>query len=176
MNDEIKLILKKLKIVSEEQEEGMYLCDKEHSKLLLDYITNLQQQLHQASLDIQELTERDIECPSWCDKLTNLQQENQELNDSITWWNNRFNAVQRDYEELKQENKEKDKIIKIMENYLELIIDLGYDYDGLSEDESLKGLINELVRYASLGRAYNTTETIYVNGDKKYNILHEKIF
>ena len=46
---------------------------------LLDYITNLQEQLHQASLDIQELTERDIECPSWCDKLTNLQEENERL-------------------------------------------------------------------------------------------------
>ena len=39
------------------------------------------------------------------DYITNLQQENQELNDSITWWNNRFNAVQRNYEELKQENE-----------------------------------------------------------------------
>ena len=26
-----------------------------------------------------------------------------ELDDSITWWTNRFNAVQRDYEELKEE-------------------------------------------------------------------------
>lgn len=40
-----------------------------------DYITNLQEQLHKASLDIQELTERDIWCPSNCDKLTNLQEE-----------------------------------------------------------------------------------------------------
>ena len=32
------------------------------------------------------------------DYITNLQQENQELNDSVVWWNNRFNAVQRDYE------------------------------------------------------------------------------
>ena len=43
MNDEVKLILTKLKIVSEAEEQGMYLCDKEHSKLLLDYITNLQE-------------------------------------------------------------------------------------------------------------------------------------
>ena len=35
---EIELILTKLKIVSEEKENGMYLCDKEHSKILLDYI------------------------------------------------------------------------------------------------------------------------------------------
>ena len=44
MDKEIELILSKLKIVSEEQERGLYLCDKEHSKLLLDYITNLQQE------------------------------------------------------------------------------------------------------------------------------------
>ena len=47
--------------------------------IILDYINNLQYQLYQASLDIQELTERDIECPSWCDKLTNLQEENERL-------------------------------------------------------------------------------------------------
>lgn len=35
------------------------------------------------------------------DYITNLQQENQELNDSKQWWNNRFNAVQRDYEDYK---------------------------------------------------------------------------
>jgi len=66
-------------------------------------------------------------------------------------------------------------IIKIMERYFELIYDLGYDYDGLNDKESLKSLIDELVRYASLGRTYNTTETIYVNNNKKYNILNEEI-
>ena len=35
---EIELILTKLKIVSEEKGNGMYLCDKKHSKILLDYI------------------------------------------------------------------------------------------------------------------------------------------
>ena len=44
MNNEINLILTKLKIVSEEKENGMYLCDKKHSKVLLDYITNLQEE------------------------------------------------------------------------------------------------------------------------------------
>lgn len=46
---------------------------------ILDYITNLQEQLHKASLDIQELTERDLMCPTSCDKLTNLQEENERL-------------------------------------------------------------------------------------------------
>lgn len=63
----------------------------------------------------------------------------------------------------------------IMEKYLELIIDLGYDYDGCETVESLKGLIDELVYYAKLGRACNITEAIYENNEKKYNILHEEL-
>lgn len=66
-------------------------------------------------------------------------------------------------------------IIKIMENYFELILDLGFDYDGFNDEDNLKKLIDELCRYASLGRVYNTTETIYVNRDKKYNILGEEL-
>lgn len=83
MDKEVELILTKLRIVSEIEESGAYICDKEHSKILYDYITNLQEQLHQASLDIQELTEKDIGCPSWCDKLTNLQEEIEKLNDLL---------------------------------------------------------------------------------------------
>jgi len=78
--------------------------------------------------------------------------------------------------------KEKDKKIEklnkqvqIMEKYFELIIDLGYDYDGFNNVEDLKGLIDTLCKYASLGRACNTTESIYVNRDKHYNILNEEL-
>ena len=115
MNDEIKEILDYLtKFINDKEEITKYGCEisVKKAKVLLDYITNLQEQLHQASLDIQELTERDIECPSWCDKLTNLQQENQELNDSITWWTNRFNAVQRDYEDYKSRIEKAVEILK----------------------------------------------------------------
>lgn len=73
MNNEIKELIEELKdsygIAMPKQEYFGYI------KGIEDYIINLQEQLHQASLDIQELTERDIECPSWCDKLTNLQQK-----------------------------------------------------------------------------------------------------
>ena len=41
MNDEVKLILKKLKIVSETEEPGAYICDKEHSKILLEEVERL---------------------------------------------------------------------------------------------------------------------------------------
>ena len=107
----------------------------------------------------------------------------------MTDWNKRnggFLSPESVYEDqlgnLSKQINEKDKeidrlnnIIKIMENYLELIVDLGFDYDGLKKPKDLCNLIDELVRYASLGRAYNTTEPIYVNDNKKYNILHEEL-
>ena len=65
--------------------------------------------------------------------------------------------------------------IEIMEKYFELIIDLGFDYDGCNTIESLKALIDELVHYAKLGRACNINEPMYVNGEKYYNILHEEL-
>lgn len=63
----------------------------------------------------------------------------------------------------------------IMEKYLELVYDLGYDYDGLDDKASLKMLIDELVRLANLGRVCNITEPIYEKEGKKYNILMEEI-
>lgn len=63
----------------------------------------------------------------------------------------------------------------IMEKYLELIIQLGYDYDGLNTVESLKSLIDELVKYAKLGITKNLTETIYENEKGKYNILGKEL-
>lgn len=41
--NEIELILAKLKIVVETGENGLYLCNKKDSKLLLDYINNLKE-------------------------------------------------------------------------------------------------------------------------------------
>ena len=75
----------------------------------------------------------------------------------------------------KEEIDRLNNIIKIIENYLELIYDLGYDHDGLETTGDLMNLMDELVRYASLGRAYNITEPIYENSGKKYNILHEEL-
>ena len=55
-------------------------------------------------------------------KLKELQQENeqlkaelQEANDNIIWWSNRFKAVQRDYENLKERI---DKTIELTKNLL----------------------------------------------------------
>lgn len=70
----------------------------------------------------------------------------------------------------------KNRNTEIMERYLELIYDLGYDYDGFNDVDSLKGLIDEMCRLASLGRACNVTEPIYVDAKgMQTNILGEII-
>ena len=58
---------------------------KKYENAVADYETTmfekeqLKSQLHEASLTIQEMTERDILCPSNCDKLEKLLKENEEL-------------------------------------------------------------------------------------------------
>lgn len=86
-NKEIELILTKLKIVSEEKENGAYICDKEHSKLLLSYIEQ-------------------------------LEADYKEANDSITWWKNRFNVVERDNRDYKSRI---DKAIEYIEKHTDKI-------------------------------------------------------
>ena len=88
MNDEIKEILEILRRCTYGSE--VYLIKEHGATLLLDYITN-------------------------------LQQENQELNDSITWWNNRFNAVQRDYEDYKSRIE---KAVEYIQNH-QLVFELS---------------------------------------------------
>ena len=122
MNDEIKEIL--IFIENKIYPKDSLLFEK--WSFLKDYITNLQEKLEVAQdneesyrLEMQDITKAlaldehtlfdDVK-----DYATNLQQENQELNDSITWWNNRFNAVQRDYEDYKSR---KEKAVEYIKKY-----------------------------------------------------------
>ena len=41
MSEEVRLILTKLKIVAEVEEEGLYLCNRKDGKVLLDFINGL---------------------------------------------------------------------------------------------------------------------------------------
>jgi hypothetical protein len=65
----------------------------------IEFILNdnefLEQQLHDASIQIQELIEKDIWCPSNCEKLEKLQQENKQLKDN---WN-KLKEWLKEYEE-----------------------------------------------------------------------------
>lgn len=85
MNKEIKEILEYFKKYVNDKFETYTVVDRhtQNIAILLDYITNLQEQLYMASLDIQELTERDIWCPSNCDRLINLQNRVNDLEDTI---------------------------------------------------------------------------------------------
>lgn len=51
-------------------------------------------------------------------------------------------------EMLLQELDKLQKQVELKDKYSELIIDIGFDYDGYSKAESLKELIDELVNYA----------------------------
>ena len=77
--------------------------------------------------------------------------------------------------ELRKEKQELKKQVEIMEKYFELIIDFGFDYDGLNDIQSLKSLIDEIVRFARLGRVANITEPIFSNGQDNFNVLGERI-
>lgn len=66
--------------------------------------------------------------------------------------------------------------IEIKNKYLVLMVDLAYDYDGFNTIEGLKGLIDELRKYASYALDNNDKIPIYIDGNgDNFNILHEKI-
>lgn len=83
------------------KEEDVYSINRYLSLKDFNYISNkyqelqkeneeLKKQLHDASIQIQELIEKDIWCPSNCEKLKKLEQENKkqkELIDTILNWN-----------------------------------------------------------------------------------------
>ena len=67
------------------------------------------------------------------------------------------------------------RTIVIMEKYLSLIINIGYDYDGFSNSEDLIKLIDAMVEYAELAKNHDVSEPIYMSGGKKYNILLDEL-
>ena len=95
MNDEVKLILTKLKIVSKEKENGAYICDKEHSKLLLSYIEQLEKrnkQLYEGFMATQE-------------ELTDYATKNEQLETKVKNLQNQVNIIKDNNEELKRRLK-----------------------------------------------------------------------
>ena len=77
---------------------------------------------------------------------------------------------------LELENQQLIREIQIKDKYLDLIVVIGYDYDGFNEVESLKGLIDELVRFAKMALDNDDKTSIAIDSnDKKMNILGEII-
>lgn len=103
MNDGVKLILTKLKIVSEEKENGAYICDKEHSKLLLSYIKQLEKELKEEQEDNYKQSQLLVEKQKMIEQ---LEADYKEANESVTWWQNRYNALERENKNLKN-NRDK---------------------------------------------------------------------
>jgi len=58
-----------------------------------------------------------------------------------------------------------ERMIDVKNAYLQMIIDLAFDYDGNEDAEGLKYLIDELSAYAKLALENNDKEPIY----KSYN-------
>lgn len=73
----------------------MYTTVNEIVNPILKENQELKKQLHDASIQIQELIEKDIWCPSNCEKLEKLQQENKQLKDN---WN-KLKEWLKEYEE-----------------------------------------------------------------------------
>ena len=70
--------------------------------------------------------------------------------------------------------------LKVKTEYLKLIVDLGYDYDGMATRDGLQGVIDDIVDLARKAIAVDDKSVIYENfskgNDKKYfNILMEEI-
>ena len=88
-----------------------------------------------------------------------------------------YDEIYKRYDKMKSKNEKLARQVEIMERYLELIIDLGFDYDGYKKTEDLKKLIDELVNLAKLGLEKNDTRVITVNGidREQFNILGERI-
>lgn len=89
-----------------------------YNQVLLKENKKLKQQLHEASLTIQEMTEQDIECPSNCEKLKILKEQLEEykrlgfkyLQDK----NNDLETQQKEF--IKYLENEKDRLARICNN------------------------------------------------------------
>ena len=73
-----------------------------------------------------------------------------------------------------KELEKKDREIQIKNNYLDLIWQIGYDYDGLNKVESLKELIDELVDLAAKG-IKNDDKSVMYEGHRGKEIINQNI-
>ena len=73
-------------------------------------------------------------------------------------------ALLQENEQLKEKVKYQKNKIDNKDNWCQLIADIGFDYDGCNTIKSLKGLIDELVRYALNSRDNHDYEEI-LKGD-----------
>lgn len=80
------------------------------------------------------------DCKVLYDCITNLQEELKSANESITWWQNRFNALQ---EENKRLNNIIDKLEKDIQKEIDRTNDLILEDGGLGEITTIRKMLNE---------------------------------
>lgn len=80
-----------------------------------------------------------------------------------------------DIEEIINLIEQQERELKIKNEYLQLIHDIAFDYDGFNTVESLKELIDELVDLVNKAYKNDDKSVIYEGGNNGYNILHELI-
>lgn len=110
----------------------------------------------------------DYEYDSLKDKVHDQFEEIKELNNSITWWTNRFNAVQRDYENLQERiDKAIDYINKHMRiddeypDYMEMLIEERNELleilrdKGIEEIPLFDGTLEQLNNLSIIGDKEN---------------------
>ena len=73
--------------------------------------------------------------------------------------------------------EELERCLQIKNEYLKLIVDIGYDYDGYeNNNEGLRAIIDELVGYAKKALKNDTKYVAYLGANgNEYNILKEII-
>ena len=69
---EYELIIKKLEIVRDSEDEGMYLCDKKHSKILLEGIDKYKQVIDKIKEEIDMLNVVDCNIPNYIICITKI--------------------------------------------------------------------------------------------------------
>lgn len=126
------------------KEEDVYSINRYLSLKDFNYISNkyqelqkeneeLKKQLHDASIQIQELIERDIWCPSNCDKLKELRKQYCERTDCSGRIGN-----SKKVEELQQENKKQKEVIddckEDISNLLDIINKNCYELECTSDE------------------------------------------
>jgi len=78
--------------------------------------------------------------------------------------------------EYAEENEKLKRQIKIKNEYLQLIHDIGFDYDGMNTVKGLESVIDDLVDLAIKAIKNDDKCVMYEDFDDKYfNILYEEI-
>ena len=113
MNNDIKEILKDMDLVVNFDKVPIFYT-KDKIRILLDYITNLQKERNNLKTSLDESQEVVADYKRENDK---LKEELKSANASITWWNNRYNALEKHNKKLNLEAQKYFDLLMDSENY-----------------------------------------------------------